>query len=522
VSPRHAAPPDAEFERTPPHDVAAEQCVLGGMLMSKDAISDVLEVIGPGDHYRAGHQLVHEAILGLYRQGEPADAITVANELTKRGEIARVGGAPYLHTLIASVPTAANAAHYARIVAECALRRRMIEIGTRLQQRGTDGTDAAEQLAAAFAEMAELAASEGGSGRLAELRRALLDSDALDSLPVPEPLIDGLLYRDSLAWLHGKPGNAKSLLSLDWACCIAAGLPWMGHPVSQGPVLYVIAEGASGLHARVRAWEDRARERTTVRFLPVPVQLLNGGDLGAVVALAAELKCALVVLDTQARVAAGGDENSAADMGRLVEGAEKIRRASAACVQFVHHEARAAENMRGSTALEGAATTILRVEKDGPQVKLTNPKQKDAAEAEPMTLWVVPRLHSVVVAGQPDTPTLEFRSASESKILAVLLESFGSTGASATVLREATGLASSTFHWALNRLVNDGKVQNVGSRTRTCYMPAQDQLPAGTPMTPINSNSNDSNSNPHYGVVGVGVPEPLESWPEGSIGEAAQ
>ena len=72
------APRSDDFERTPPHDVAAEQCVLGGMLLSKDAISDVIEVIRPADHYRPAHQLIHEAILDLYGRGEPADAITVA------------------------------------------------------------------------------------------------------------------------------------------------------------------------------------------------------------------------------------------------------------------------------------------------------------------------------------------------------------------------------------------------------------------------------------------------------------
>jgi replicative DNA helicase len=125
-----------DFERIPPHDVAAEQCVLGGMLLSKDAISDVTEVIGAADHYRPAHQLIHEAILHLYGQGEPADAITVANHLTATGLIARVGGAPYLHTLIASVPTAANAGWYARIVRKHAAMRRLVEAGTRITQTG--------------------------------------------------------------------------------------------------------------------------------------------------------------------------------------------------------------------------------------------------------------------------------------------------------------------------------------------------------------------------------------------------
>ncbi len=135
-----------EFERMPPHDVAAEQCVLGGMLLSKDAISDVIEVIRPVDHYRPAHQLVHEAILDLYARGEPADAITVSNELTRRGELTRIGGAPYLHTLIASVPTAANAGYYARIVRERAILRRLVEAGTRIVQFGYAGDADADDL----------------------------------------------------------------------------------------------------------------------------------------------------------------------------------------------------------------------------------------------------------------------------------------------------------------------------------------------------------------------------------------
>ncbi|MFY9849125.1 MAG: DnaB-like helicase N-terminal domain-containing protein, partial [Trebonia sp.] len=130
----------------PPHDVAAEQCVLGGMLLSKDAISDVIEVIRPVDHYRPAHQLVHEAILDLYARGEPADPITVSNELSRRGELSRIGGAPYLHTLIASVPTAANAGYYARIVRERAILRRLVEAGTRIVQFGYAGDGEADEL----------------------------------------------------------------------------------------------------------------------------------------------------------------------------------------------------------------------------------------------------------------------------------------------------------------------------------------------------------------------------------------
>ena len=124
------------FERVPPQDLDAEQSVLGGMLLSKDAIADVVEVLKGHDFYRPAHETVYKAILDLYAKGEPADPITVAAELTKRGEITRVGGAPYLHTLVQSVPTAANAEYYAEIVHERAVLRRLVEAGTRITQMG--------------------------------------------------------------------------------------------------------------------------------------------------------------------------------------------------------------------------------------------------------------------------------------------------------------------------------------------------------------------------------------------------
>ena len=113
-----------DFERTPPQDLIAEQSVLGGMLLSKDAIADVIEIIRDRDFYRPAHELIYDAVIDLYGRGEPVDAVTVSSELTKRGDIARAGGAPYLHTFISSVPTAANAGYYAKIVREHAIMRR--------------------------------------------------------------------------------------------------------------------------------------------------------------------------------------------------------------------------------------------------------------------------------------------------------------------------------------------------------------------------------------------------------------
>jgi replicative DNA helicase len=151
-----ASQPREDYGRQPPQDMAAEQSVLGGMLLSKDAIADVLERLRPGDFYRPAHQNVYDAILDLYGRGEPADAITVSAELDRRGLLKRVGGAPYLHTLISTVPTAANAGYYAGIVAEKSLLRRLVEAGTRVVQygyAGAEGADVAEVVDRAQAEM---------------------------------------------------------------------------------------------------------------------------------------------------------------------------------------------------------------------------------------------------------------------------------------------------------------------------------------------------------------------------------
>ena len=126
-------------DRTPPQDNNAEQSVLGSMLLSKDAIADVIESVRGTDFYRPAHETIFDAVVDLYGRGEPADPVTVSAELQRRGELARIGGAPYLHTLSASVPIAANAGYYAEIVREKAILRRLVDAGTRIAQMGYSG-----------------------------------------------------------------------------------------------------------------------------------------------------------------------------------------------------------------------------------------------------------------------------------------------------------------------------------------------------------------------------------------------
>ena len=252
------------FERTPPHDVAAEQCALGGMLLSKDAISDVIEVIRPTDHYRPAHQLIHEAILDLYSRGEPADPITVADELTRRGEIARVGDRPYLHTLIASVPTAANAGYYARIVRERAILRRLVEAGTRIVQFGYAGdADADDLVDRAQAEVYAVtdrrtsedyhSLSEIMPGALDEIEAIGSRGGVLTGVPTGFSDLDALtngLHPGQMVVIAARPAVGKAL-ALDTPLPTPEGWTTMGE-VRVGEYLL----GADGKPTRILAATD--------------------------------------------------------------------------------------------------------------------------------------------------------------------------------------------------------------------------------------------------------------------------
>jgi replicative DNA helicase len=264
VSVAEIAPRNDDFERTPPHDVAAEQCVLGGMLLSKDAISDVIEVIRPTDHYRPAHQLVHEAILDLYGRGEPADAITVANELSRRGEIARVGGGPYLHTLIASVPTAANAGYYARIVRERAILRRLVEAGTRIVQFGYAGEADADDLvdraqAEVFAVTDHRASEDYHSlseimpGALDEIEAIGSRGGVLTGVPTGFSDLDALtngLHPGQMVVIAARPAIGKSTLALDFARAAA-----IRHGIAT--VLFSLEMGRNEITMRLLSAEAR-------------------------------------------------------------------------------------------------------------------------------------------------------------------------------------------------------------------------------------------------------------------------
>ena len=228
--------PRSAGDRTPPQDNAAEQSVLGSMLLSKDAIADVVEALKGVDYYRPAHEIIHDAIIDLYGRGEPADPITVAAELVKRGELQRVGGAPYLHTLSANVPIAANAGYYAEIVRDKAVLRRLVEAGTRIAALGYAGEgqidDVVDSAQAEVYRVTDRRASEDYaplsdimSGVLDEIEMIGNREAGLYGVPTGFADLDDLtngLHSGQMIIVAARPAMGKSTLALDF--CRAASI----------------------------------------------------------------------------------------------------------------------------------------------------------------------------------------------------------------------------------------------------------------------------------------------------------
>ncbi len=222
----------------------------------------------------------------------------------------------------------------------------------------------------------------------------------LQDRPRPVELVAGVLMADSLAALVGAPGTLKTFTALSLACSVATGQPWGSRAVDPGPVVYVSAEGHAGLATRVAAWEAVHGPAPDCRFVLEAVPLLEPAEVDRLLAAIAELPAQpkLVVIDTLARCFVGGEENSAKDMGMLVAAADRLRRATGACVLLLHHVDQSKGQIRGSTALQGALDTLVKTHRGGTGTELRCQKQKDAAEFAPIRLT-----HRVVELGDGES-----------------------------------------------------------------------------------------------------------------------
>lgn len=232
-----------------------------------------------------------------------------------------------------------------------------------------------------------------------------LDDNGLAALPEPEPLIDGWLYRNTLARVWGPSGHKKTFITLSMAAAISTGQAWHSKSVKRARVAYVVAEGAEGMAKRAQAWCLRHDvESTGVAWLPMPVQT-TGPLWDRFIEAAAARGFDLIVFDTQARITEGVNENDNSEMGLVVAALDRLRLATGACVMLVHHVGadELATRARGATAVKGAMHTEISVVQARGLVKVTNLKQKDEANADALTLVTIASGRSIVLATEAES-----------------------------------------------------------------------------------------------------------------------
>jgi hypothetical protein len=280
----------------------------------------------------------------------------------------------------------------------------------------------------------------------------MLTEEELIERPAPQYLIKGLLNLDSEAWTIGEPGCKKSFVVLDQAAHIVKGEAWRGHKVHQGPVVIIAAEGAGGMSTRVKAYrQEYGPIGQGFRMLPRPVQASNAGAWRTLAEACKRIGAVMIVVDTQARVTVGLKENDATDMGIYVEAVRILREHTGACVNTIHHTGRNGGDARGSSAIDGAQSTELKVVKTGPYSGVLKvEKQKDMEEAadiplsfkrvvvgldedgdEVSSLVLVPENAFVNAAGQEEPEAWETgHGEAQVRLIKVLRDQGGSIGLS--------------------------------------------------------------------------------------------
>lgn len=218
------------------------------------------------------------------------------------------------------------------------------------------------------------------------------------SIKIPY-VIQDILPAKSLCCVYGPPGSYKSFLAFSWACHITTGLEWDSKETKEGAVLYVAAEGGSGIALRIKAWEQYySNTATNLYRIDEPVQLSNHYHMENLKRhcdkITRENDLKLIIIDTVSRCFNGKDENSTKDMGEFISYCDILRNRYNATVLLIHHSGKdSGRGTRGSSALPGASDVEIRVSKSStnpPQLSIEFTKFKDAEAPQTSAYTLIP------------------------------------------------------------------------------------------------------------------------------------
>lgn len=348
-----------------------------------------------------------------------------------------------------------------------------------------------EQAQRRAAERAGEVAEEGPADEprsVAELVRSrILHGDGILAVQPKAPLVADWLDVGDMAAMFGPPGAGKSFMSIDLAACVALGREWHGHGVHQGPVLYIIAEGAQGVPGRWAAWKahnDHQGDIPGIHWLPMRINLRDREWSRGVAEAALDLQPVLIIVDTLARTFSGGNENASEHMGEYIAGVDDLRELTGATVLIIHHSGKdVSAGGRGHSSLLGALDAELALKRTGRRMfTVESTKQKDKEEKAATAFRLVPAAESVAVE-LDDTPEAATMADITKliEVLEALREVAGYDGVGTRVWRDAAfdrGAAGSesTFYRAKRELESRGGIRNAGSGATPRWLPVMSVL----------------------------------------------
>lgn len=321
------------------------------------------------------------------------------------------------------------------------------------------------------------------TARQADFRSKILGVRELDSIPSKPPLIDGVLPRDSYGIVRGRDASFKSFITLDWAMSLATGRPWQGKKVDQVKVLYVAAEGYSGLILRRDAWETHHGLKACdswLKILPEPVNLYRDkAGVAALVEYIQEEGFGLVVFDTLRRCSGGADGNGS-DMGVVVDAMQEVRLATdGGTVLAVAHTGKSDDDTRGFSGIEDDADFVHSVKRDGTRLVTTLQveKMKDGPDGHKFDLSLMR-----VTTGEETSLVVQPPGGGTSSIfddieinendqvfMATMLEHFRHTGTTMPKLIELSGIPKTTAYEVKKRLTEQGFLEIQDKRGQSAF-----------------------------------------------------
>ena len=371
---------DVAHLRAPPKSIEAEQGILGGLLLDVSHLARVSDILATTDFFARSHKLIFDALTTLAGEGQPVDVISTYERLQRDGNDGDAGGLVYLNQLAQSVPSVASVRRYAEIVVERSVLRQAIALADDVTRRAFRNEPAVDILADLKTRTAKLTEER----KLGRAGVPLLTMGQLrEQSHAVSWLVKHVIPADSIGMLFGGSGTFKSFLAVDLAGHVAHGLPWLGRRTKQGAVIYIAAEGGTGLWGRLCAWHQARRLRydeAPIYVIPVALDLTQDAWKIVEAAQALGVTPELVVVDTLSQTFAG-EENSAQEVAAYFrELGTRIRQLWKCAVAILHHTGHVAtERPRGSSAMRANLDWMLGVHRDDKEMlaTLSCAKQKD-------------------------------------------------------------------------------------------------------------------------------------------------